>query len=250
MPTIRLLLEYDGGGFSGWQVQPDRRTVQGEIEGIIARLTGRAARVAGAGRTDAGVHALGQVAAVSVPEGWDAERLGRSLRALLPEDIVLREAAEADAGFDPRRDARAREYQYRIGRHPTALERRRRWTVPEALDGAAIRAAARTLLGEHDFAAFSVESAARPFTRVRMEAVEVEEDPDRGELRVTYRASHFLMKMVRMMTAALVEIGRGRLGPEAPARMLAGGPRPAFAPAPAHGLYLVRVIYPQGGLTA
>src|SRR5512142_3024349 len=161
---VALVLQYDGGEHAGWQLQPGQRTVQGEVEGALARLMGRRVPVVGAGRTDAGVHALGQVAAAAVPERWGPEGLARSLNALLPRDVWVASARRMARGFDPRRDALERTYCYRVGTDPAArgpFWRRWEWAPPGPLDAAALRRTAARLVGTHDFRALSAVGPAR-----------------------------------------------------------------------------------------
>jgi len=245
VPLIRLTLEYDGTGFHGWQVQPGCRTVQGVIEEAVATLIGQAVRVSGAGRTDRGTHALGQVAAVPVPDSWPAARLGAALRAVLPGDVAVIDARAARPDFDPRRDAVRREYRYRLSAHPAALDRSRRWHVRQPLDRAAIRTAASHLVGLHDFTPFTVHADEAPRTELRLEIAEVHDSGE--ELMMVFAAHHFLNRMVRLMVGTLVDVGRGRFTADAPRRALAEGDRRwVGTAAPAHGLYLVRVDYAEG----
>src|SRR5512140_3814687 len=151
---VALLLQYDGGAFAGWQLQPRERTVQGEVEAALGRLVGRRVPVAGAGRTDAGVHALGQVAAAAVPERWEPEALRRALNALLPADVWVAGAHREAPGFDPRRHALERTYCYRIGTDAAArgpFRRRWEWGVRGPVDAALLRGAAAGLAGTHGF---------------------------------------------------------------------------------------------------
>jgi tRNA pseudouridine38-40 synthase len=210
----------------------------------VQRLFGGHRRVMGAGRTDRGAHACGQVAAVTAPPDWTPERLRAGLNALLPRDVAVLAASLAADGFDPRRDARWRRYRYRIGLEPSALERRRRWWVAVPLALAEMRRAAGHLRGDHDFTAFTVDAAGQGDCRLTMEEAEVQADRERGEIVFEFRAHHFLTRMVRLLAGTLVAVGRGRFDAEAPARALAQGDRRWVGPAaPAHGLYLVEVGY-------
>jgi len=250
----RLTVAYDGAPFAGWQIQPDRPTVQGELERALSVVARRAVRVRGAGRTDAGVHALGQVAHFDDPVGHDAARWQRALDGLLPPAIRARGIRRVPADFDATRDARARTYVYQLHLAPgvgsvAAARRRlpphRRGTfdaVPASLDVARMRAAAARLLGRHDFRALSrAMEPGRPTVRT-LRAVRVLRVP-RG-LRVVVTGDGFLYGMVRILAALLVEVGRGRHTPDDVDRLLASGDR-ARAPAglPAHGLFLWRVGY-------
>jgi tRNA pseudouridine38-40 synthase len=243
---LRLTLEYEGTAYRGWQLQPDGPTIQGILERALATALREAVRVRGAGRTDAGVHACGQVAAVRVSRvPADLGRLRRSLNALTPDDVVVREIAVVDDAFDPRRQARSRVYEYRILNRaaPSPFWRRHAWHVPPPLAAEAMDAAVRALEGEHDFAAFraaDAEPVRSTVRRVFESGVRVE-----GPLLV-YRieATAFLKHMVRNIVGTLVEVGRGERPPGALAEVLAGGDRTrAGATAPAHGLALVAVRY-------
>jgi tRNA pseudouridine38-40 synthase len=243
----RAVIEYEGTAFAGSQYQPNLRTVQGELEEALNRLTGERVRIHLAGRTDAGVHATGQVVAFCLPRRRRGENLGwRELRermnALLPPDLAVRSLRAAPRGFDPRRQAIARVYRYRIrtGGARQPLDRHRTFEIGERLDTAAMRAAALELLGERDFAALG--SDARGSTRRRLSAITIARRGDLVEIRVTGNA--FLRRMVRSIVAVLIEAGRGRLAPTRVAALLKAGERAlAGRAAPARGLTLERVIY-------
>src|SRR5579863_10194546 len=237
---VRLTIEYDGTGYCGWQSQAGDDTVQARIEAVLERLFGQRLRIHAAGRTDAGVHALGQVAAFDVPRYFDLLELRRALNALLPPDIAVRETAEAAPGFDARRDAKVRVYEYRIRNHAlrSAFYYRYAWHIAQPLNFAAMRSAARLFLGEHDFAAFRTLGTE---TRSTVREIYLSQWTRRGDL-VTHRieGSRFLRHMVRSMVAAMVEVGRNRLDGPALGALLAGGNRAAApAAAPARGLFLV-----------
>jgi tRNA pseudouridine38-40 synthase len=241
----RAVLEYDGTAFAGSQVQPNARTVQGELEKALNRLIGGETRVRLAGRTDAGVHATGQVAAFcyarEVRDGGLPE-LQRRLNAALPPDLSVRSLRPVDPAFDPRRDARRRVYRYRIrmngARRPA--DRHRTLEIDERLDVEAMRAAAARMLGERDFAALGADARGR--TVRHLDEVRVDRRGDLVEVRVT--ANAFLRRMVRSIVALLMEVGRGRLAPEGVDRLLEVGARALHGrAAPARGLTLERVIY-------
>jgi tRNA pseudouridine38-40 synthase len=242
---VRLTIEYDGTGYSGWQLQSGQDTIQARIEAALEKLFGQQVRIHGAGRTDAGVHALGQIAAFDAPRHFDPIDLRRALNAMLPADIAVREAVEAASRFDPRRDAYLRAYEYRILNRElrSAFDHRYAWLVREALDLDAMRIGARRFLGEHDFAAFRTLGTE---TKSTVRRIYVSQWEQCGDLRL-YRVegSSFLRHMVRAMVAAMVEIGRDRMSVEALDALLSGGAR-ALAPAaaPACGLFLVEVRYP------
>ena len=241
----RAVIGYDGTAFAGSQVQPRAWTVQGELEEVLNRLIGERTRVRLAGRTDAGVHATGQVAAFCFSrlrrEGGLPE-LRRRLNASLPPDLTVRSLRAAKLGFDPRREARWRVYRYRIltdgARNP--LERHRTLEIDERLDADAMRAAAMRMLGERDFAALGAD--ARDRTVRHLAELRIVRRGHLLEIRVT--ANAFLRRMVRSIVALLIEVGRGRLSPEAVDQVLNGGARALHGrAAPPRGLTLERVIY-------
>ena len=242
----RAVIEYDGTAFAGSQVQPNARTVQGELEKALNRLIGEATRVRLAGRTDAGVHATGQVAAFCYAReprgGGGLPELRRRLNAALPPDLTVRSLRAAKPGFDPRREARWRVYRYRIlvngARHP--LERHRTLEIDEPLDAAAMRAAAARMLGERDFAAMGADARGRTVRHIA--ELRVVRRGDLIEIRVT--ANAFLRRMVRSIVALLMEVGRGRLEPASVTGVLDTGARALHGrAAPPRGLTLERVTY-------
>ncbi len=242
---IALLLEYDGTDFAGWQRQPEARTVQAVLEETLAALTQAPCPVVGAGRTDAGVHALGQVGHFSTTGGMPAGRMREALNAMLPDDIVVREAAEVGPAFHARYSARLRTYRYAllVRRRPSALLRRYALHVPEPLDLAAMRAAGAAFEGEHDFAAFRVAGTRTASTVCTLRDLRIDDTDDFTV--VTVRADRFLRQMARRIVGTLLQVGRGRLPPgEAAAILRSGDGGRAGPPAPAHGLYLAGVAYP------
>lgn len=246
MPTFRLLLEYDGSAFEGWQVQPDgRRTVQGALADAFRQATGQQVRVVGAGRTDAGVHAEGQVASASVETALAPERLRRALDAALPPDVAVLECRLAPEGFDARRDARAKVYRYSIWNGPcrSPLRAARSCWVRAPLDLAAMRQASADCVGRHDFAALrSAGSDVRSTTRT-LTRLDVEGEP-RGEVFLHVEGDGFLRHMVRALAGTLIEVGLGRRAPDSMPALLAARERGRAGPtAPPQGLCLVRVLY-------
>ncbi len=247
----RAVVEYDGTAFAGSQYQPKLRTVQGELEEALNRLTGDRVRIRFAGRTDAGVHATGQVAAFCLARRGRGQGLGwrelqRRLNGTLPPDLAVHSLRAAARGFDPRRDAQARVYRYRIlsagAKRPT--ERHRTLEIDDRLDVVAMRAAAALLTGERDFAALGSHPHGR--TVRRLDEVAIVRRGDLVEIRVV--ANAFLRRMVRSMVAVLLEVGRGGLAPEAVGNLLASGEQSgeralSGRAAPARGLTLERVIY-------
>jgi tRNA pseudouridine38-40 synthase len=250
--TLVLRVSYDGAGFNGFARQPGLRTVQGEIEQALGVVLRQPVEIVGAGRTDAGVHALGQV--VSFPETGrepPLDALVRSLNALTGEDLVVQSAAYAEPGFSARRSALAREYRYLLapGPVPPLFVRKVAWWVKRPLDLDAMRHAAACLEGEHDFAAFcAAESVAKGPTRRRIDLVEIVPGREMGEHVVAVRVvgNAFLHSMVRIIVGSLVEIGLGRRDAAWFERALRSGRREMAGPtAPAHGLTLWHVAYPE-----
>ena len=244
---LRLTVAYDGTDYHGWQIQPDRRTIQQSLEEALATVLREPVRVEAAGRTDAGVHARGQIVAASVTGNPDLCSLQRSLNALCRPGVAILAIGEASEGFDPRRDASSRTYQYRIRNHPapSPFSQRYAWYVPQPLDVESMQEAANAILGEHDFRSFQAADcdADNPVRRV-FESLWRREDE---ELVYEIRATAFLRHMVRNIVGTLVEVGRGARTVADFHRLLAATDRRlAGATAPAHGLCLVRVDYPTG----
>jgi len=244
-----MVLQYDGGAFAGWQRQKADRTVQAELEGALGRLTGNASPIVGAGRTDAGVHALGQAAAAPVPERWRPAELVRALNALLPPDVWVASACRMRPGFNPRRDAAERTYCYRIGLDSGArspFRHRWEWALRPPLDAARLAEAAALLPGLHGYRALSATGQAKPHYRCLVhEAMwQLREDGAGFEFWIT--ADRFLHHMVRFLVGMMVDIGRGRRTVKELAAMLdATNNQTAAPPAPARGLFLVSVRYPS-----
>jgi tRNA pseudouridine38-40 synthase len=251
MATFKITVAYDGTGFVGWQRQAAGESIQGLLEGALRELDGRQVNVHGAGRTDAGVHALGQVASFTLERAMSAATLRQAMNAHLPEAIRVLEAVEADPGFHARFDARDKTYRYRIwnGDVLNPFERPYAWHVPGALDVDAMDAAARTLEGRHDFAAFQATGGAAKETgrEVRRCAVTAAPSPVHGTARLVVleiSGTGFLRHMVRAIVGSVVEIGRGRRRPGWLREVLASGDRTLAGPTvPAHGLFLVGVNY-------
>lgn len=237
---FRATVEYDGTEFAGFQLQRNARTVQGELEAALSRLSGGVRQpVMGAGRTDAGVHATGQVIAFTYPGSLSAEALTESLNGMLPPDVAIRDLRRAPAGFNPRYAARYREYRYSIwngSRSP--LRERTALSVRTELDVAAMASAATALEGRHDFSAFggADPQPIRTIHRIRVRR-------QGSMVTIDVRADAFLRGMVRRIVAALLEVGRGTLEVSAvPGLLTAGKPALAGASAPARGLCLRRVV--------
>jgi tRNA pseudouridine38-40 synthase len=243
----RAVIAYDGTDFAGSQYQPNARTVQGELEEALNRLTGERVKVRLAGRTDAGVHATGQVAAFCLPrrrrgQGYGWPELQRRLNAVLPPDLAVRSLRPAPTGFDPRRDAAWRVYRYRIrmagSRQPG--DRHRTLEIGDRLDVAAMRAAAGKLTGERDFAALGSDTWGRTVRHVSQVRVVAHG----ASVEVVVTANAFLRRMVRSIVALLLEVGRGRLSPDDVPGLLEGKARALDGrAAPPRGLTLERVVY-------
>lgn len=240
----RLTLEYDGTPFVGWQRQDNGPAVQGALEAAIEKLSGERVTVTGAGRTDAGVHADGQVATFELGVNIPPHGLLRGLNSALPPDVALVDVAEAPSDFDARFSARGKVYRYTVWSHfvRSPLRARRAWHVREPLDVEAIRTAAAALVGDHDFRAFRASDCDRRTTRRIVRAIDV--DRQGAVVIIDVEATAFLKNMVRILVGTLIDIGRGRVPPDAVARMLATGDRTIGGmTAPPQGLTLLRVIY-------
>lgn len=244
VPTHRLIVEYDGSGFHGLQYQPELRTVAGALEGALSRLFGESVKIAAAGRTDAGVHATGQVVSFAVAREFPIERLTLALNANTPSDLVVRDAAVVRNGFSARFDARERVYEYLVLNRPfpSALWRKRAWHVPRTIDDALFLRTAAPLLGWHDFASFCGVPPEIGGTVRELRTIELARA---GELlRVTVRAEAFLHRMVRLLVGTLVDVSTGYRDPGFAQRALEAHRRgTAGTTAPAHGLYLAGVRY-------
>jgi tRNA pseudouridine38-40 synthase len=240
---LKLTLEYAGTRYSGWQVQQNARTVAGEVEKAIREATSADRfELYGSGRTDAGVHALGQVAHLDIRAHVPPETLRRRINDALPSDIVVLRIEPAAPRFHARHDAVARSYIYQVARRRTAFAKPFVWWVKEDCDAGRMRQAARAFVGFHDFRAFSDDDPRAKSTTVHLEAFDVHEDEDLVVLHV--EASHFLWKMVRRLVGVLVDVGRGRMAVEEAGKLFDADPR-TVAPltAPASGLFLERVYY-------
>jgi tRNA pseudouridine38-40 synthase len=242
--VLRVVVEYDGTDFSGWQRQPGMRTVQGVLEDGIRALLGEEVFVRGAGRTDAGVHADGQVASLTLASRIPPHGFLRGLNSILPADLALVDVVEAAPDFDARFSARGKVYRYTVWNHlvRSPLHARTAWHVRRALDMTAIRRAAAALVGEHDFRAFRASDCERKTTRRIIRRLDV--DRQGALLTFDIEATAFLKNMVRILAGTLVDVGRGQLDEGAIARMLETGDRAAGGmTAPPQGLTLLRVLY-------
>ncbi len=244
---FQLTLHYDGSRFLGWQLQPRGRTVQGEIEAALERLTGKRRPVVAAGRTDRGVHATGQVAALTLPSRWTAQELHRALNAVLPADIWVESTRRVPADFHPRFDARARTYRYQLGLHPSARSPFHRpwcWPLEAPLEIDLLQRGAALLPGAWSFRAFSKTGQEERGDRCRVsESVWV---PWKGlGLAFQVTADRFLHHMVRYLVGTMVEVGRGRRAVEEMEALLTDPETEleTSRPAPPQGLFLARVHY-------
>ncbi len=245
MRNIRLLLEYDGTEYHGWQRQRGQVSIQEVLEDSLQRLTGEEVRLIGSGRTDAGVHALGQVANFHTGSRIPLRAFREGLNSLLPRDIAVLEALVAPPAFHARKSARHKTYEYCLLQRPvrSPLNQRYAWWLAAPLDFSAMEAAAAALPGKHDFSAFRASGSGNlnPVRQVLEAAWRT--DP-RGRLRFSITATGFLRGMVRSLVGTMVEIGKGKDKPEKIKALLANGQRRLAGPtAPPQGLFLVEVIY-------
>ncbi len=242
MRNIRLLIEYDGHAYAGWQRQASDPTVQAAIEDALATLLREPVTLIGAGRTDAGVHARGQVANFRCASALGTERIARGLNGILPDDIAIRACEEAAATFHARFDAVGRRYSYAISTSPVALDRRDCWQVKYALDPEPMRLAASSILGAHDFTSFC--RAGSDVNHHRCTVREARWDVAGDRLLFGITADRFLHGMVRTLVGTMVDVGRGYRNAADLARMLEARDRREAGPAaPARGLVLEEVYY-------
>lgn len=245
MRNIKLLIEYDGTTYRGWQVQPKGPTVQGMIEKKLALITGEEVHLIGSGRSDAGVHAFGQVANFKTKTQLDVPSIQRALNSLLPSDIVIQRAQEVEEDFHARKQSLSKVYEYRILNRdfPSAFYHGYAWHIPQKLDLEEMEKATQILIGEHDFSSFrSVGSPTRTAVR-RVSRAEWNRGRD-GLIRFEIEANGFLKQMVRALVGTLVEVGKGKIDCEEFGRILKARNRERAGPtAPAHGLFLKEVKY-------
>lgn len=244
MPRYLVNLEYRGTPFHGFQKQPGLLTVQGALEKAIVSLTGEEIRTYGSGRTDTGVHAVGQAVSLDLPNDVDIDRAMRSLNALLPPGASLTRMIEVPDDFDPRREAIWREYRYFIFNRPfpSPLFEEFSYHVPGVLDWQVMRQACGMLVGEHDFSAFRLKGEDKTSVRRVLDCGIEETFPGLWWLAV--RADSFLYRMVRIIAGAIVDTGTGRMSLEELEGHLQGGEKPCADPLPANGLFLWEVAYP------
>jgi tRNA pseudouridine38-40 synthase len=245
MPRYKLIVEYDGAPFSGWQIQADQKTVQGTLNAAIEAFSGEKVQLQGAGRTDAGVHARAQVAHVDLAKDWDADTVRDALNAhLRPHPVAILSAAKVAADFNARTSAVKRHYLYRIlnRRADLTLDLGHAWRVPRPLDAAAMQAAAQRLIGKHDFTTFRSTECQANSPLKTLDRLDVERDGH--EVKVLASARSFLHNQVRSMVGSLVMVGDGRWNADDLQRALDARDRTACGQvAPPDGLYLMRVDY-------
>jgi tRNA pseudouridine38-40 synthase len=247
--TLQLVLHYDGARFAGWQSQPNQRTVQGEVERVLAQLCGHHVVARGAGRTDAGVHARGQVVGIQVPDKWNANAMRRATNALLPDDLWVAESHEMRPDFHARYSATGRRYSYTVGLSESALSpfrRRWEWFVPPPLDREALGAIARHVIGEHHFYGFAVRGTAPEEDDHRCHISEAHWDfqPERAVFHIA--ANRFLHHMVRFLVGTMIDVARGRRpASDLTDLLMSTDNLKVSPPAPAHGLVLESVEYPS-----
>jgi len=248
MPRVKLTLEYDGTRYVGWQVQRNGPSVQAALEAALLKLLGAPVELEVAGRTDAGVHALGQVVAFDTPLALPLKAYWMGLNGILPPDIAVVDVAEVPAGFDPRRWSRGKRYRYCISNRRTRapLRRTTHWELFAALDVEAMQRASSRLLGRHDFSAFRAADcqAAHPVREIR--GIDVQ-GTSGDEVRFEFAGTAFLKHMVRNLVGTLVEVGRGRQTEAWVTALLESRDRTLSGPtAPPQGLTLVEVLYGDG----
>ena len=244
--NFKLTIQYDGTRYDGWQRQGNTdNTLQGRLEGVLSRMAGKPVEIQGAGRTDAGVHARGQVASVHLPEGYTPQEVQNYLNRYLPEDVAVVEVVEVGERFHARLSATGKEYRYhiRMGSVPDVFARKYQYRVEEPLDLAAMERAAGYLTGKHDFRSFCGNRRFKKST-VR-EVFHIGVEVCGSDLTLVYRGDGFLYNMVRILTGTLLEVGLGQRTPESMVDILEARERTAAGKtAPAQGLVLQEVYYP------
>jgi tRNA pseudouridine38-40 synthase len=245
---LKLTVSYDGRAYAGWQIQPDKPTVQGTFQATWQKLTQEQVNVTAAGRTDAGVHALGQVVSVSTDTRLTNDDLLRALNALLPDDIAVVALEDAPEKFHATYDAVGKTYRYQIhnGRVPSVFDRHYAWHLPHALDAAAMHEAGQFLLGRHDFSSFETSGSERPdsIRTIHQLSVRLSDEPNCHRVTLEITGDGFLYNMVRTIVGTLVEVGRGNRDARWVAEVLeARDRRRAGQTAPPLGLFLVSVQY-------
>lgn len=245
MRNIRMLIQYEGTRYQGWQRQTtSENTIQGKFEALLSRMCGENIEISASGRTDAGVHALGQVANFHTESPMPVEEMLAYCNKYLPEDIAVVEMCEAAPRFHSRLNAGGKKYCYRVinGKIPNVFWRRYAWEVEEGLDLEAMERAAKLLLGEHDFKSFTSTKKGKKSTVRRIDEISIEKEGDL--LTFTFRGNGFLHHMIRILMGTLLEVGMGKRSPEEMSEILAACNREAAGPlVPAKGLTLMEVYY-------
>ena len=245
MRNIKLLIEYDGANYLGWQVQAKGLTIQGILEDKLALLTGEKVHLFGSGRTDAGAHALGQVASFKTQNPMDVRTIQKALNSLLPSDIAIKEVGEVGEDFSARKSAKSKVYEYRILNGPirSVFNREYAWYIPQRLDLREMKKATQILIGEHDYSSF--RSVGTPTKTAIRRVFRAEWRKGReGVLRLEIEANGFLKQMVRAIVGTLVEVGKGKIAVDEFRKILESKDRSLAGPtAPAHGLLLKEVKY-------
>lgn len=244
MKNIKLIIEYDGMNFSGWQTQSNARAVQDVVKDAIRQLTGEEVDLTGSSRTDAGVHALGMSANFHTNSGIPPDRFAYALNTVLPEDVVIKRSEEVNMGFHARFGAKGKKYRYLIlnSLYPSALLRYRAYHIQHPLDFEAMHKATFHFLGKHDFSAFRASGSEVPTSERTIKDVSLIKKDDILEFEIT--GDGFLYNMVRIIAGTLVDVGKGRIKPDDIPTIIADKDRrKAGRTAPAHGLYLVEVYY-------
>ncbi len=245
MRNIKIVIEYDGTAYLGWQRQPQGPTVQQEIEDALRNITGEDITLSGSGRTDSGVHALGQVANFKTDTNIKADEFQMGLNSTLPKDIAIVGAEEIELDFHAQFSAKSKTYIYHIynSPHPSALLRNRAWFIPYSLDTNKMQDACASLVGEHDFAAFAqadtdIQTTIRTVLKVNMQQT------DNDLIEFSIEATGFLKRMVRLIIGTIVQVGKGKITPEDFAQILHSGQKTKHVyAAPPQGLYLKEVKY-------
>ncbi len=248
MRFLKLTIAYHGGNYAGWQIQPNGNTVQAELESAWTQVTGEQARIVASGRTDAGVHALGQVCSLTTSSSLDTQTLCRALNAKLPDDIRTLNVQTAPVNFHAIRDSIAKTYRYQIQTGATfdLFQHDRCWFVPRSLEILEMTEAAGHLVGKHDFASFQASGAVTKTTVRTIYRLDIRQTNERefNNIAITIRGDGFLYNMVRNIVGTLVEIGKGKRQPSWVLSIMEKNDRNFAGPtAPAHGLYLVDVEY-------
>lgn len=245
MKNIKIIIEYEGTNYFGWQRQPEGPTIQEVIENALQNITGENISLLGSGRTDSGVHALGQVASFKTESNIKAAEFQMGLNSSLPKDITILDAREVDLDFHAQYSAKSKTYIYKIfnSPHPSALLRNRSWYIPQPLELDLMKKPAEYLIGEHDFKAFA-QSGTDLKTTVRTVLRAYIEQKDNNIIEFSIEATGFLKRMVRLIVGTMVQVGKGRITPSDFLKILDTGEKTKFIhAAPAHGLYLREVKY-------